>query len=140
MMKFDGEGRRLFSSGGSAKHLCENKNLNICVSDRDAYAIVVVSADGKLRFRYTGPPMMSKDSFDPVGITTDNNGLIIAADNKNNRIHIIDPEGEDLLCISNNVQHPYGIKTNSLSLKWTRVKLRNFGTTTPCRNKVSFMT
>ena len=112
-IQWDNEGRRLFSSGGSAKYLCENKNLDICVSDRDAHAIVVVSADGKLRFRYTGPPLTSKDSFDPVGITTDNNGLIIAADNKNNKIHIIDPEGEDLLCISNNVQHPYGICLDS---------------------------
>ena len=55
---------------------------------------------------------MSKDSFDPVGIARDNKGLIIAADNKNNRIHI-DSYGEGLLCISNNVQHPYGICLDS---------------------------
>ena len=52
---WDDKSKPIYTSG-KIKYLSENRNLDICVADNDARAVVVVSAAGKLRFRYTGPP------------------------------------------------------------------------------------
>nr|XP_022301181.1 uncharacterized protein LOC111109394 [Crassostrea virginica] len=70
------------------KYLSENRNWDICVADHGASAVVVVSAVGKLRFRYTGPLSTFDESFDPVGIATDSQARILVADCDNHRIHI----------------------------------------------------
>ena len=44
----DEEGRSLYTSGFSIKYLIENRNLDICVADNVAGAVVVVSSAGKL--------------------------------------------------------------------------------------------
>ena len=61
-------GKPLFSSGTRIKYLCENRSLDICVADFDV--AVVVNEAGKLRFRYTSPSSTSRESFDPIDITT----------------------------------------------------------------------
>ena len=114
-IQWDHRGKPLYTSSGfslSYKFLSENRNLDICVADSDACAVVVVSAAGKLRFRYTGPPSTIQKSLKPVGVTTDSQGNILTSDSINHRIHIIDQDGHFLRFILF-LKFPYGLCVDS---------------------------
>ena len=118
-IQWDDQGNALYSSNFSSKHLSENKNLDICVSDWTASAVVVVSEAGRLRFRYTGPhpstTTTTETPFQPYGITTDSQGRILIADCDNHRIHILEQDGLLLRYIHNiGLQYPKDLCVDSL--------------------------
>lgn len=114
----------MFSSGNSTKHISENNNHDICVSDNEACAVVVVNKEGKLRFRYTGsgfsgvlkkyhigPAAYYRNTsiFTPVGITTDSHSRILTTDLSINCIHILDQDGQFLCFINCDLFDPVGL-------------------------------
>ena len=111
-IQWNDQGQALYSSNSYIKSLSENRNFDICVADFYACAVVVVSAAGKLRFRYTGSSSESntKEPFKPWGITTDSQGKILTTDYNNHCIHILDEDGHFLRYIDNcGLQCPAGV-------------------------------
>ena len=93
----------------SAYYICENRNLDICLADHIAGALMVTSAAGSFRFRYSGPSSGIDRAFTPYGITTDSQKRIITADSDNDLIHIIDQDGNVLVYIDNcDLKRPSG--------------------------------
>ncbi|XP_055999399.1 uncharacterized protein LOC125654834 [Ostrea edulis] len=148
-IQFDDQGHPLYSSGVYIhKYVSENRNHDICVADREARAVVVVNRSGKLRFKYTGHPSNTKTSFnpfsllksagkssntkkpfDPIGITTDSHSHILTVDSNNNRVHILDLDGQFLRYIKNcQLDAPVGlcvdIRDNLFVAEWDAAKVK----------------
>ncbi|XP_062608631.1 uncharacterized protein LOC134270426 [Saccostrea cucullata] len=98
-------------------YITENRNLDICISDHGAGAVVVVNQAGELRFRYTGhTPALKNKPFDPRGITTDSQSHILIDDIKNHCVHVIDHNGEFLRYVVCGLSFPWGLCTEENDL------------------------
>nr|XP_034320354.1 uncharacterized protein LOC105317671 [Crassostrea gigas] len=72
--------------------ITENINGDICVSDYDKNAVVLINKMGQHKFTYTG----QGSKFRPFGICTDIVGHILVCDNESNTVHLLDQDGQFL--------------------------------------------
>uniref|UniRef100_K1R2U6 Tripartite motif-containing protein 2 n=1 Tax=Magallana gigas TaxID=29159 RepID=K1R2U6_MAGGI len=114
-IQFYDEGKPLYSGNDIIKFITENKNYDICVADCEAGAVVVVNQEGKLRWRYAGHPLVTKNkSFKPYGIATNSQSHILTADGNNQCICILDQDGQFLRYIDNcDLKDPCGVCVDS---------------------------
>ena len=84
-------------------YITENINGDICISDYDKDAVVVVNKSGQFRFSYKG----QGTEFIPFGICTDVLGHILVCDNASDTVHLLDQDGRFLSVILSSQQ---GIK------------------------------
>ncbi|XP_062571392.1 uncharacterized protein LOC134233434 [Saccostrea cucullata] len=91
----------LFHFGKFEHFVAENKNGDVCVSDANAVAVIVVDKAGKFRFKSQGTVIIYKKMFLPDQITTDVECNIIVSDYMNNCLHILDQNGSYLKCVDN---------------------------------------
>ncbi|XP_048739455.1 uncharacterized protein LOC125653835 [Ostrea edulis] len=108
-LQFDDDGKPLFSGNNFIKYIAENGNMDICVADNGAPAVVVINQDGKLRFRYDGHCTTTNEGFHPFGITTDSRKHILIADSNNHCIHILNEDGQFQVFISIDLCDPWGL-------------------------------
>ncbi|XP_034317841.2 tripartite motif-containing protein 3-like [Magallana gigas] len=83
----DNKGQRLYSY---PHYITENINGDVCVSDNNKHAVVVVDKSGQHRFLYTG----QRSGFNPFGICTDVLGHILVCDSLT--VHLLDQDGQFL--------------------------------------------
>ncbi|XP_052690222.1 uncharacterized protein LOC128168150 [Crassostrea angulata] len=85
----DNKGQKLYSN---PRYITENINGDICTSDLSKKVVVVVNKSGQHRFSYTG----QGSKIIPFGICTDIIGHILVCDGNNNKVDILDQDGQFL--------------------------------------------
>lgn len=99
---WDKRGEKLYSY---PHYITENINEDICVSDYNKHAVVVVNKLGKHRFSYTGQKLRCC----PYGISTDVLGHILVSYRYSDAVHLLDKDGQFLSLLftpQNRVYHP----------------------------------
>ena len=71
------------------RYITENINGDICTSDSNKRAVVVVNKSGQHKFSYTG----QGSNFCPFGICTDVLGHILVCDDVSKNVHLLDQNG-----------------------------------------------
>ncbi|XP_078310568.1 uncharacterized protein LOC144618442 [Crassostrea virginica] len=101
----DNQGQELYEY---PHYITENINGDICTSDCNKRAVVVVNKSGHHRFSYTGQGSL----FLPYGICTDVLGHILVCDCYSNIVHLLDQDGGFLSVIlspQQGIKYPRGV-------------------------------
>nr|XP_022341349.1 tripartite motif-containing protein 5-like [Crassostrea virginica] len=103
----DNQGQELYSY---PRYITENINGDICTSDWNKRAVVVLNKSGQHRFSYTG----QRSVFSPYGICTDVLGHILVCDTyfMSNTVHLLDQDGGFLSVIlspQQGIKYPRGV-------------------------------
>ncbi|XP_078310242.1 uncharacterized protein LOC111135508 isoform X1 [Crassostrea virginica] len=101
----DNQGQELYRC---PKYITENINGDICTSDYDKHAVVVLNKSGQHSFSYTG----QGSEIWPFGICTDVLGHILVCDIHSNTVHLLDQDGRFLSVILSSqqgIKHPRGL-------------------------------
>jgi hypothetical protein len=115
----DEDGEPIYKGGNCPLYVAENSNGDICASDNNAKAVVMVNKSGRVRFRYDGTSARRKKSFNPARIVTDSMSQIIVADIENDCLHILDQNGQFLRCVDNcGLDNPSGLSVDSDGRLW----------------------
>nr|XP_011439061.2 uncharacterized protein LOC105336452 [Crassostrea gigas] len=85
----DNKGQAVY---GLPLYITENINGDVCVSDFNKHAVVVVNKSGQYRFSYTG----QGSRLNPFGICTDVLGHILVCDRISGTVHLLDQDGQFL--------------------------------------------
>nr|XP_022342723.1 uncharacterized protein LOC111136273 [Crassostrea virginica]XP_022342724.1 uncharacterized protein LOC111136273 [Crassostrea virginica] len=93
----DKQGQRLYSD---PHYITENINGDICTSEYNKSAVVVVNKSGQHRFSYTGLGSL----FCPYGICTDVLGHILVCNGASATVHMLDQDGGFLSVILSSQQ------------------------------------
>jgi type II secretory pathway pseudopilin PulG len=103
-IQWDNEGHKLYSS---PLYITENINSDVCVSDSNKRAVVVVNQSGEHRFSYTG----QGSEFEPHGICTDALGHILVCNGTlhSDGVHLLDQDGQFLSLLLTADCHPRGM-------------------------------
>ena len=89
-------------------YITENINGDICTSDYNKQAVVVVNKSRQHRFSYTGQGSV----FRPMGICTDVLGHILVCDIVSETVHLLDQDGGFLSLIlseQQGIKRPRGV-------------------------------
>jgi hypothetical protein len=113
------DGKPIYEGGKFTLYITENNNEDICASNSNAGAMLVVCKSGKVRFRYSGAPAIKKKPFIPTHIATDAMSQIIVADYTNACLHILDRNGQFLRCVDNcGLEGHSGLSVDSEGRLW----------------------
>eukprot|EP00105_Crassostrea_gigas_P018428 XP_011436546.1 PREDICTED: tripartite motif-containing protein 2 [Crassostrea gigas] len=83
------KGQRLYCA---PHYITTNINGDICVSDFNIQAVIVVNKSGQHRFSYTG----QGSNFRPSGICTDILGHIVVCETSSQTVHLLNQDGQFL--------------------------------------------
>ncbi|XP_061166952.1 tripartite motif-containing protein 2-like [Saccostrea echinata] len=98
-------------------YLTENFNGDVCVSDYDKNAVIIVDRKGDLRSTYKGH--RSYSDFRPYGIFADSDGHILVCDMENDSVHCLDQEGQFLCFVltpGHGISGPSGLGIDNQSV------------------------
>lgn len=80
--------------------ICENKNGDIGVTERNKSCTIVVKKNGQKRFKYTGHLRSSSfTEFEFAGIGSDSRCNFVISDPKNYTLHVVDCQGKFLFYV-----------------------------------------
>lgn len=95
----DENGEKFYKNGEYMFYFQENVNGDVCVVNYNSNFIIIVSSEGKLRFRYDGKDVNLIKDLNFNVFVIDFMGRIIVVDEVNDCFYVIDQDGKFLRCL-----------------------------------------